>query len=80
MQQRSPSAIGSTTASTAAPPAPGGTITTGTYIPTTRSGFAKIKSRKTALEAPDRMLSGKADEDVEPKRFDYSDSGSEDEC
>lgn len=56
------------------------TATTATPIPTTRSGWAKVSSRKVAVEAPDVLTRGKVDEKVEPKRYDFSSDGSEDEC
>lgn len=49
-------------------------------IATNRSGWAKIKGRKMTIQAPDLLTGGRADETFAPKRYDYSDSGSEDEC
>lgn len=61
-----------TTAATAA--------TAAAAVPVTRSGWAKVATRKLGLEASDRTCKGKRDEDAEPKRYDFSSDGSEDEC
>lgn len=45
-----------------------------------RSGWAKVNGRKMPVQAPDFLTHGKTDENFAPKRYDYSDSGSEDEC
>lgn len=42
--------------------------------------WPKINGRKMAVQAPDFLTYGKADENFAPKRYDYSESDSEDEC
>lgn len=78
VQQRAPSVVTPSdtasvvTASTAAAAA--------AAVPVTRSGWAKIPSRKMNLETSDTTIRGAKDDDNEPKRFDYYSDGSEDEC
>lgn len=51
-----------------------------TATTTSRGGWAKVKSRKMPIQAPDLLTQGKGDQRLAPKRYDYSDSGSSDEC
>lgn len=57
------------------------TATTAADVPMTRSGWAKVPTRKIHLQASDATGHGAKDDDhEEPKRYDYYSDGSEDEC
>ncbi|KAJ4423448.1 hypothetical protein N0V82_001921 [Gnomoniopsis sp. IMI 355080] len=51
-----------------------------TAVAANRGGWAKPPSRKMPVQAPDFFTHGKTDESFGPKRYDYSESGSSDEC
>lgn len=74
-QQRAQSVYTVSDAATDAP-----SSSAATTIATNRGGWAKVNGRKMPVQAPDYLTYGKTDTDLAPKRYDYSDSGSEDEC
>lgn len=74
-QQRVQSVVTASETASNATSAYGTTATT-----TSRGGWAKVKSRKMPVQAPDLLTQGKGDERFAPKRYDYSESGSSDEC